>query len=609
MFNLAIPQPPRNLMLGLSLAQGLALLVLWRVLSEDVWPSQTPALNFPLWTFVLVWPTLLLLSLDKDNQARTFKLVSVFSAVLVLLASYVGWEAAPFNAFPIESLAGIYVGTMLIACFMALMHLQQWASGGAPTYDALFAFSWRNFLVSALALLLTLGVALILSLWAALFNAIGIDFFEKLFTKDWFLFPVLAVSFGLGVLIFRRLVKLIDGITGLLEGLMRLLLPLAVAVVVIFLVALPFTGLTPLWGTGDGTALLMALNAFALFFLNAVYQTGAKLPYPPLVHRMLYPGIALAPILSGLALYGLYLRVDQYGWSVERCWALAIGVLLAMFSLGYAWSIVRQRDGWPQSLGRVNRIMAWAILGLMLLVNSPLLDFRSISLASQLARVEAGEIELREFDFHYARENLARPAWLKMQALIEEHESSDPELVSLIHEPLPSWNQPPTQEAVWERVTTYRPTPFEVPADVRKAIAFHYGDYILDITNGEEQKQNLVLVRTDVNGDGETDYVLFGVHPHGGQPNGFGVYRNDGEWRHIQLTPRIPVPEEADFAQTMQTGEIELVEPAFKDVKIGEFVFQLEVFGEGVSQPLQSANTTHTLYIGTSNPSTGDTKP
>ena len=47
------------------------------------------------------------------------------------------------------------------------------------------------------------------------------------------------------MLIFRHLVNLIDGITGLLEGLMRLLLPLAVAVVVIFLATLPFTGLAP----------------------------------------------------------------------------------------------------------------------------------------------------------------------------------------------------------------------------------------------------------------------------------------------------------------------------------------------------------------------------
>ena len=74
----------------------------------------------------------------------------------------------------------------------------------------------------------------------------------------------------------------------------------------------------------------------------------------------------------------------------------------------------------------------------MLLVNSPLLDFRSISLASQFRRVDTGEIDLRDFDFHYARHHLARPAWLRMQALIDAYEHSDPELAQLIREPVPS---------------------------------------------------------------------------------------------------------------------------------------------------------------------------
>ena len=99
----------------------------------------------------------------------------------------------------------------------------------------------------------------------------------------------------MGVLIFRHLVNLIDGITGLLEGLMRLLLPL---VVVIVLATLPFTGLAPLWETGNGTGLLLWLNALVQFSINAVCQTGRDPPYPPAVHRALCPGIALLPVSS-----------------------------------------------------------------------------------------------------------------------------------------------------------------------------------------------------------------------------------------------------------------------------------------------------------------------
>ena len=150
-----------------------------------------------------------------------------------------------------------------------------------------------------------------------------------------------------------------------------------VAVVVIFLAALPFTGLQPLWETGNGTALLIGMNIFALFFANAVYQPGRRPPYPAIVHRLLYAGTSLLPIISMLALYGMYLRIAQYGWTVERCWALVICILLALFSAGYSLGIVRRRDDWPETLGRVNVLMGSTIVALMLLVNTPLLDFRS----------------------------------------------------------------------------------------------------------------------------------------------------------------------------------------------------------------------------------------
>ncbi len=265
---------PRNLMLGIAFGQGIALFLLWRALDNQIWPSQTPAVNFPLWTFALAWPVLMLLSLETGNLRRCLQAVSLFTAVLVLLAIYIGWQATPHGEFPIESLLFVSAVTGAIACFKGLMVCQRWIGQTPPSYEHLFRFSWRNFLVFALASLLTVGVNLILFLTGALFSQIGIDFFRELFREDWFLFPVLAVAFGLGVLIFRRLVPVIDTITALLEGLMRLLLPLIAAVVVAFLGALPFTGLEPLWDTGSGTALLLWLNAFGLFFVNAVYQTG-----------------------------------------------------------------------------------------------------------------------------------------------------------------------------------------------------------------------------------------------------------------------------------------------------------------------------------------------
>ena len=43
-----MPHLPRELMLALSLAQGVALLFLWRSAADGTWPSRTPVVAFPL---------------------------------------------------------------------------------------------------------------------------------------------------------------------------------------------------------------------------------------------------------------------------------------------------------------------------------------------------------------------------------------------------------------------------------------------------------------------------------------------------------------------------------------------------------------------------------
>ena len=555
--------PPRNLMLGIALAQGIALLLLWRALTNETWPATQPAVNFPLWTVAVTYPALLLLSLESGRVLRTVIRVSLFGAVLLLPAAYIGWQASPPGEFPIESLVFVYVVTMGVACFKGLMYLQHYVAQTPITYRTLFRYSWRNALVVGLTAPLVWGVALILFLWGALFGAIGIDFFADLFARDWFLFPVLAVVFGLGVLIFRHLATVIDGITSLLEGLIRLLFPLVVSVVTIFLATLPFTGLQPLWETGNGTALLMGINIIALFFANAVYQPGRRPPYPLIVHRLLYGGACLLPIVSLLAFYGLYLRIAQYGWTVERCWALVLCCLMALFSVGYAAGIVRRRDDWPEFLGGVNRIMGWAIAALALLVNTPLLDFRTISLASQFARVERGEIEIHDFDFFYAREHLARPAWLRTQALLAEAEAedSDERLAALIRDPRPQ--RTPLADAldVWERVV-YRPAPFDVPEDLRPFIESSYAA-IYD---------NVMLVEVDLNRDEAPEYVVIGSTDYA-LLRAEGFYRQDGDWVSLNMIGSGPASPDADFGPSLQSGAIEAIPPEFQDLRIGDVEF------------------------------------
>ena len=556
------PDPPRLFMLGLSLAQGLALLWLWHTATYDIWPSQTPALNYPLWTIAIVWPSLLLLCINATHLARTLALVSAFTAVVALLAAYLGWQASPFGMFPLFSLLTYGVASLLLVCFKALLYLQPWAARQRITYDVLFAVSWRNFLVVVLSVLSVVVFYVVLLLWGLLFSAIGITFFKEIFGLHEFLFPLLAMAFGLAIHVFRRLVHLIDGIAGLLEGLLRLLLPLAIGVQTVFLAMLPFTGLAPLWETGNGTLLLLCLNGFVLFGANAVFQPGIEIRYPVIMHRLLYMGIALLPVITALAAYGLYLRIDQYGWSVDRCWGAIVCTFFGLLSVGYAWHIVRRRDAWPSGLGSVNTAMGVLVLAVMLLVNSPLLDFRSISMASQWQRVESGELAVRDFDFRYARQHLARPGWLKMQALIAEYETADPALAEKI--------RGPSKRVDWRQVRR-RPASLDVPPGVQEAANDRLdGEWDFDSRRQGADTQTWWM-GTDINADGEQDYVL--IQADRRRVRGIHVYSNGkGAWRTAVLVPRNRQPSGTDVLAMLREGEIRSVERTVRDLKIGAVV-------------------------------------
>jgi len=553
-------------MLIIAVVQGLLLFALYRALDTNIWPSESPLWSYPLWTLVAAVPLLLLLSLDRENVKSVSQMVAGLGFVLALLAIYTGWQAEPFDEFPLFSLSFAFIFSITLACFKALMYLQQRANQVPLTYQVLFTNSWRNFLVTALSALFVLIFWLILMLWGALFKVIEIDFFQELFTEDWFIFPVLGFAFGLGVIIFRNLTRVIDNITKLLHGLIKLLLPLIIAVAVIFLAVLPFVGLDVLWSTGNGTALLLWLLAIILFFTNAVYQDGRETnPYSPIIHRIIFSGLCVMPIISALSLYGLILRLNQYGWTVERCWAFVVWLILTLLAVGYVVGIIRRRTEWTIDLARANTAMGLVVLALMLLANSPVLDFRKISLSSQLKRVDSGEIELREFDFWYTKQHLARPGYLAMEEMKEEIGDSDPELLNLINNPVNTRyaRGMRSPEDLWEAMY-YRPEPFDVPESLKSII----NSSVIGVYSGDP-----VIIQLDLNDDGQNEYLLFLLQEYGIGNSQFYHLTKKGWRAGILPHPGWTRGGEA-VKDLLMKGEIEIVDPRFRHLEIGGVLLQ-----------------------------------
>src|SRR5690625_6027857 len=85
-------------------------------------------------------------------------------------------------------------------------------------------------------------------------------------------------------------------------------------------------------------------------------------------------------IIALNALYALWLRIGQYGWSAPRLYAVLIMAVLFGYALGYALSVVRRyvcnhRGGQALLPGvrRVNIVMSLVVLGQGLSSNTQLL--------------------------------------------------------------------------------------------------------------------------------------------------------------------------------------------------------------------------------------------
>lgn len=557
---------PHKLMVLIALVQGLCLLYLHQAIELNYWPHNSPHWLFALYSIAFIWPVMLLLSLKPTNITTVVKYTVPFALLSGLLGYYVGYQATPIEHIRYDALLFSYVLTMAIATFKALMYSQQIAAGERINYSSLFLWSWRNFLTLSLSLLFAGSFWLILILWGQLFKAINIHFFKELFEEPWFYYPAIALANGFGIIIFRKLTHIIDTITRLQQALMKFLLILLIFISILFLCALPFTGLEPLW-KGGGSALILWMQALMLFFVNAVYQDDPEQrPYTLWLHRFVYVGIALLPIYSMISFYGLSLRVEQYGWTLDRCWAYLIWFLLALFPLGYWWGIAKKRDYWVQQLSRVNITAGLVILGMMMLINSPLLDFRKIVVNDQLQRLANNKIKLDDFDISYFRRHLAKPGYEGLQMIKEQYGKNNPNIIVQINELYRDRknNKPAsTKEEFTAAITILAGEP---PSQLFDAIYEHNIKHSWRMRNAKKY----YLQPLDLNEDSQLDYLLVSQENSGLYLTLY--YFEEVEWKNINLTSIYQGRDKTlePFIKALKAGDINIIRPKWNYIEVLE---------------------------------------
>ncbi|MDB5967566.1 MAG: rane protein [Hydrocarboniphaga sp.] len=422
------PQTPDRVLRGfivlVALLQGLALYGARLGADQQWWPLSELGGQVCWYTLVLSVPTVMTLTVQQLRDAHFWQHTLLIALIYGALAAWASWNASGAPALDSAAVLVPFGSTVAVALFELMPYLQCRLKHGRWTapYPELFEHGWQNGLT---LLLLIPFVALcwaVLWLWGALFKLVEIAFFAELFGERAFVYLATGTMVGLGILVARTQQRPVQILQQIVFAVFKGLLPLLAFIAVLFLTALPFTGLDPLWQTRRGASLLMTVVMLMVLFTNAVFQDGRAQPggvatYPRILSRLVELGLATLPVYALLALYAVWLRVDQYGWTPDRLYAALLATTSAAYALGYSYSVLRPAGGWLSPITTINVSLSWLVMALIALLNSPVLDPFRISVASQLSRLHDGEIKPAEIDLKFLRFSAGRIGHKALQEL------------------------------------------------------------------------------------------------------------------------------------------------------------------------------------------------
>src|SRR5262245_31257831 len=396
----------------IGLLQGIALFLLYQAYEAKSWPATDGLIFAALLVPAMYVPLMLVAALGHLRLRILIPWTIVALAVSAGLAFYdifrdpiAAWSNAvrilPAGSLWLALAAALFISHSLIAAGESDRRI-------AARYETYFDVSWRLAVQLVLAGVFVGAMWLLLWLGAELFRLIKIEFLHELIQKRWFSIPVttLAISYALHVTDVRAV--LVEGVRTLNLTLLSWLLPIMAGLAVAFVLALPFTGLEVLWNTRRATSILLTAVAALIFLINAAYQDGQAAGTTPrlLAYARLVAAIVIVPLVA-LAGYGLLLRIVQYGWTPQRVVASACAIVATCYAAGYLLAAARA-PLLMKGLERTNVLVACVIVAAVLSLFSPLADPGRISVADQLARLQAGTVPPERFDFNFLRFNSGR---------------------------------------------------------------------------------------------------------------------------------------------------------------------------------------------------------
>ena len=365
--------------------------------------SAYPAIRLPVET----WRIALAIAIGTGALALGFGMERVRLPWALAFAAFVGAVAGLvfyWNGEPGWGMVGDWrCASLLLSIAIAVPLFQTARDAGAWRfpYADVHGHAWTN-VVLWFACWLFVGIAFALAwLLAALFDLIGLRFLHDLLERHWFMAALVGAGFGgaLGLLRERdRVVRLLQRVVTAVLG---VLAPVLGAGLLLFLVALPFTGLNALWeATKSTTPILLGCVIGALILANAVIGNGKDEDATNPVLRVGAMALALSALpLAVIAAIATGLRIGQYGLTPDRLWALVFVVIATAYGLAYLVSLARGRMDWASFVRPANLHLAFVVAGIALFLATPILSFNALSTRDQVARLESGGTTIDKFDW------------------------------------------------------------------------------------------------------------------------------------------------------------------------------------------------------------------
>jgi len=574
----------------LGLIQGLLLYVLFHATTGKTWPATQPLVFAPLVLTASFVPPLLISGFGHLDRRRLVLWGVCAALLLAALGDYDIWRSAdlplpgePGNVhrelFPSGRLCLFAAAGFFIAHTLVLAAVRDGRRIAA--YATYFDTAWQLGVQLAFSALFT-GIAwLMLALGAALFNLVHLPFLGKLLQESWFAIPVTTFAFACALHLTDVRPAIVRGIRGLLLVLLSWLLPVTVLLIGGFLATLPFTGLAPLWDTRHAASVLLSAAATFVLLINAAWQQGEDERAVAGVVRVAARGAALlvAPLVL-IAIYGLFLRVRDYGWSPDRIDAAACMLVAACYAAGYFRAGLR--PGWLPLLARVNIGTTFVTLGVLLALFSPLLDPARVSVASQVARLAAGQVKPDAFDFDFLlfrSERFGRAALDRLERMPLPDADNVRRRVAAVRRKAHRWEEKEEESGPLDLAANLHVH----PEGARLPATFVRTDW----TNNKQEvnmypsclyvpDQDCDVVLLDVTGDGKPEVLVFDRTAHPVSYLGVALQEDaQGRWSALaRVTAPDPVCPKVGTA--LAAGKVGTTPPVLADLLVGGVRAQLE---------------------------------